>query len=364
MLDAKNVIPFPDSADELLPSSPSRHQPDISSLGKIFGVVGQMIINGDEFLCVVTDISLAGKVPPTINSNEEEDPSLYLITGVEFYPRGFGQMESMQTDANKQTTKELIAKLKKYLKGGFYISYKYDVTASRQRRLHLVNKAIEKGLSLPVASDPDYFWNNKSLQFFREHNVDSKWFTPIIQGHVGYVEDKVGDLSISITLISRRQHMRTGTRLNVRGIDDDGYAGNFVETEQIVRVGDKVYSFVQTRGSVPIFWEQSGKGTGALYEDVTLTRSTEMTRGPFKSHFKRLVEDYQRVLIIDLLKDKKGREERLTKEYFKLFFDSEFKKNDQLFFQHFDFHRFCQNDRFEGVKILITQVADKLQQFG
>ena len=82
---------------------------------------------------------------------------------------------------------------------------------------------------------------------------------------------------MQVLLISRRMHLRAGTRLNVRGINDDGHAANFVESEQIVSVNNNIYSFVATRGSVPIFWEQSGR-----YEDVVLTRSVEMTRKPFK----------------------------------------------------------------------------------
>ena len=71
--------------------------------------------------------------------------------------------------------------------------------------------------------------------------------------------------------------------MNVRGLDDDGQAANFVETEQILKMGDVVYSFVTTRGSVPIFWQQGTKtgGPQSLFEDVVLTRSSEMTKEPF-----------------------------------------------------------------------------------
>jgi hypothetical protein len=47
-----------------------------------------------------------------------------------------------------------------------------------------------------------------------------------------------------------------GTRFNARGFDDDGNVANFVETEQIICYKHSIYSFVQIRGSVPIFWEQ------------------------------------------------------------------------------------------------------------
>lgn len=42
----------------------------------------------------------------------------------------------------------------------------------------------------------------------------------------------------------------------------EGNVANCVETEQIVRVGGDAadwISFVQTRGSIPLIWSQSGK---------------------------------------------------------------------------------------------------------
>jgi len=66
--------------------------------------------------------------------------------------------------------------------------------------------------------------------------------------------ETLGALNIEVCLISRRNVNRAGTRLNVRGIDDLGNVANYVETEQIVTINDLQYSFIITRGSVPIFW--------------------------------------------------------------------------------------------------------------
>lgn len=67
-------------------------------------------------------------------------------------------------------------------------------------------------------------------------------------------------------LISRRSRYRAGTRYFTRGIDEEGHVANFNETEQIVIFTDSlrsnpshatsVMSFVQTRGSVPVFWAE------------------------------------------------------------------------------------------------------------
>jgi type VI protein secretion system component VasK len=125
-----------------------------------------------------------------------------------------------------------------------------------------------------------------------------------------------------------------------------------------------MYSFVITRGSVPIFWEQSAKSKTKLYEDVFLTRSSEMTKEPFRKHFHQMITDYSKVQIIDLLKDKTERETRLTKEYYKQFYDSDFKKDNTLKFLHFDFHRFCKGDKFSDLKLLIGQLSDSIKEYG
>ena len=68
----------------------------------------------------------------------------------------------------------------------------------------------------------------------------------------------------SFYLISRRSNRRAGTRYNARGlnnilgIDDDGNVANFVETEQILFYKNICCGFIQIRGSLPIFWQQSG----------------------------------------------------------------------------------------------------------
>lgn len=74
-------------------------------------------------------------------------------------------------------------------------------------------------------------------------------------------------------IISRRSRFRAGTRYFRRGIDEEGHVANFNETEQIVlydpidggpipvprqgEQGGKIQlSFVQIRGSIPLFWAE------------------------------------------------------------------------------------------------------------
>ena len=83
----------------------------------------------------------------------------------------------------------------------------------------------------------------------------------------------VNNRELLFFLISRRSRYRAGTRYFTRGIDINGYTANNNETEQIVlfdplpangqiassrgRVdGKEKLSYVQTRGSVPVFWAE------------------------------------------------------------------------------------------------------------
>lgn len=138
-----------------------------------------------------------------------------------------------------------------------------------------------------------------------------RWLTPLIQGYFGQCSGKLGVLDVVVTLMSRRMHARAGTRYNARGIDDQGYVGNQCETEQILVVdGRFMFSHVQVRGSVPVFWEQKG-----IMEDVTITRNPEMTKKAFRIHMNDIIQTYGPVYVINLLRDKTAREMRITREY-------------------------------------------------
>lgn len=51
----------------------------------------------------------------------------------------------------------------------------------------------------------------------------------------------------------------------MRGTNDEGNVANFVETEQVIYLDNEVSSYIQTRGSVPLFWEQPGVQVSKYY---------------------------------------------------------------------------------------------------
>jgi len=83
---------------------------------------------------------------------------------------------------------------------------------------------------------------------------------PIIFGFLHIQHTVANQKALTLALISRRSRFRVGTRFFSRGIDDDGNVSNFNETEQMVLIpgtrGQKWMSYVQTRGSVPVYWAE------------------------------------------------------------------------------------------------------------
>ena len=86
-------------------------------------------------------------------------------------------------------------------------------------------------------------------------------------------QTSIGSIPFSFALISRRSRFRAGTRYFRRGVDHQGHVANFNETEQVVvldtlslpppvTIPDHdephsiIMSFVQTRGSVPVYWAE------------------------------------------------------------------------------------------------------------
>ena len=56
---------------------------------------------------------------------------------------------------------------------------------------------------------------------------------------------------------------------------------------QLVLFKDKVISFVQVRGSVPLFWEQPGFNVGS--HKVKITRGDDATQPAFERHIESLI---------------------------------------------------------------------------
>lgn len=102
---------------------------------------------------------------------------------------------------------------------------------------------------------------------------------------------------MQLCLISRRSRFRAGTRYFRRGIDHEGHVANFNETEQLLLIEGQSapggprssvdnfvnrLSFVQIRGSVPLFWAEIN--TLRYKPDLQVMDLQDTVRALTKSH--------------------------------------------------------------------------------
>ncbi|XP_066179590.1 phosphatidylinositide phosphatase SAC2 [Sylvia atricapilla] len=256
----------------------------------------------------------------------------------------------------------------------FYYSLSYDLTNSVQRQ-----SACEKtNLPLWRKVDDRFFWNKHMIEdLISVDNAEVDfWIIPIIQGFVqieelvvNYSESSDDDKSspetppqesscvddihptFLVALISRRSRHRAGMRYKRRGVDKNGNVANYVETEQLIHVHNHTLSYIQTRGSVPVFWSQVGYRYNPR---PRLDKSENETVPCFRAHFEEQLKNYKKQVIINLV-DQTGREKIIGDAYLKqvLLYN-----NANLTYVSFDFHEHCRGMKFENVQTLTDAIHD------
>lgn len=297
----------------------------------------------------------------------------------------------------------------------FFFSYDFDLTRNLEKRTAFPKKDDP----LYMQADSIFFWNRNLLQPFinagheavalpvmqgfigqRTFTVDgsppqsdqagrdsvemcnlspSEATTPMVEKTRQLLERRASEKSYTITLVSRRSTKRAGLRYLRRGINQDGFVANMVETEQLLAPSDyddssKVHSFLQIRGSIPLFFSQSPY---AIKPVPVLQYSDETNRQAAQKHFERLKRSYGSVLAVNLV-EKHGVESKIgnryenTIEYLNRLTtnseetpqNSEGPQNSSIAFEWFDFHQACRGMKFENVSLLLNNVKDRLESFG
>ncbi|CAH0493032.1 unnamed protein product [Peronospora farinosa] len=219
--------------------------------------------------------------------------------------------------------------------------------------------------SIAERADDRFFWNKSLCSAFIERKL-FEWVTPMMQAHVELTEQlKLKDKSFRILYISRRSCKRQGMRFTMRGVDDDGNVANFVETEQICLFDDgRQTSFVQIRGSIPVFWSSPAtmKYAPKVYQGGDMKRDV----AAFQKHAYELMSLYGRVLLVNLI-DKKKEQLKLGEAMAKTIADAATKDSHILAAVRlvwFDFHHECRNMKWENLEKLIKQVDDDFLDHG
>ena len=118
-----------------------------------------------------------------------------------------------------------------------------------------------KTLSEHYPYESQFMWNRFLIKPFYNKLEDKRWIVPVIYGYCGSSNFSFEEHNCTICVIARRSRKYAGTRYMKRGIDKHGNVANFVEVEQICYINclwqdllPNVTSFVQIRGSIPLFW--------------------------------------------------------------------------------------------------------------
>lgn len=291
----------------------------------------------------------------------------------------------------------------------YFFSYDYDITRSLSRQQQQTAQQ-QSDVSLYQRVDPSYFWNYNIMQPFIDAGVDSLAL-PLMKGFVGQrtfavdsqppqadeyknsmemrdwatnwsntasnpssppseaapVEPRSSERQFDITVISRRSIKRAGLRYLRRGIDDDGFCANSVETEQLLSpkvpgADSRTYSFLQIRGNIPVFFTQSPY---SLKPAPMFQHSDDANFLALKKHFDRLHQQYGALQIANLV-EKHGVEAKIGEKYQKGIerYNEKSAEKNKVPFEWFDFHDACRGMRFENVHKLIDSLKGQLDGFG
>lgn len=334
---------------------------------------------------------------------------VYKVITTEFLPFRERALHDPDEDA-------FLNLLKTHIKSGpMYFSYSFDITNSFQRQAQ-----SNPAAPLWQRADDRFFWNrfiqSDLIDFAngigtRGHGVHQDgvdpFILPVMFGMMRITLTRIKATPVNFALITRRSRYRVGTRYFTRGIDDQGHVANFNETEQIVILNDaagrpggfaaddmpngkagpyehhdvQVMSYVQTRGSVPVYWAEVNT---LQYTPSLQVRGIETAVDAAKLHFDEQIRLYGENYLVNLV-NQRGREDRVKKAYEqmvrilvsapgestqadyvtdeKIHVVEPSKKHhqyDRLHYVYFDFHNETKGLKWHRAQILLDQLIDGL----
>ncbi|CEH13072.1 Putative phosphoinositide phosphatase [Ceraceosorus bombacis] len=310
---------------------------------KVYGILGQITLHTAPYLVLVTARKQVGNL---------SGHALYQATDFRICPVPRDSKPSVMEHPVERTLLEL---LKTHLYSApFYFSYTYDLTSSFQR------SESQRG-ALWQRADERFFWNRYISTRFIETTSSgktdlSKFILPIIFGFLELKQINIKGNDLTYGLIARRSRHRAGTRYFSRGIDALGEVSNFNESEQfiILNKGGKELrsSYVQTRGSVPVFWAEVNN---LRYKPDLLIMDKHETAEATALHFQKQVATYGENYLVNLV-NQKGYEKPVKDAYEKAV---EELGNPRVHYTYYDFHHECKGMKFEKVFGLIERLQGK-----
>lgn len=327
-----------------------------------WGLLGFVKFTGPYYMLLITKRSIVAMVGGHY---------IYQIEGTELIPLTPARHRTDQRNTEESRFLSILNNLD--LTRSFYYSYSYDITRTLQHNITKERVALNNGMPCSVDADLNtmFVWNSHLLQPAVDALKDPyDWCRPIIHGYVDQASVSIYGRTAFITIIARRSRYFAGARFLKRGANDLGYVANDVETEQIVSEalttsfhapGGKLFaspeytSYVQHRGSIPLYWTQDNTG-------VTPKPPIELNLvDPFYSaaalHFDNLFERYgSPIYVLNLVKAKERtpRESKLLEEYRKaLTYLNQFLPEKNMIIQkHWDMSRAAKDPHQDVIQTL------------
>lgn len=314
----------------------------IYSTSNAHAILGVVRILTANYICIVKQSQLIGLI---------DSSKIFLIKEVEFIL--LHDTNYTAEGENEQTT--IMAGLKNMLQLGFYYSFTYNLTSPQQKQIRLKDQNSD----IADLADEKFYWNLDLYKVFQTPEVKSitnHICVPIICGYVNMFTEKINGKPLEFILITRRSKYHAGTRYLTRGIDDEGHCANYCETEQIIKYENKTLSFVQIRGSAPIFFQQVG-----LTAQTEITRSIELTIKAFSMHLDDIFKNYSMLFFVNLLNKLKQGEQIITESI-----ENQIKlksPNSFLRYNFFDFQNNCPYDNYDKIEDFIKQIENVVTIF-
>ncbi|VUC37751.1 unnamed protein product [Clonostachys rosea] len=304
-----------------------------SRVSSIAGILGIVQLRLDKYVILINKANPVGRL---------KGHMIYKIASTEILPMRERQVHDPDEDTFIELLKTFLAQ------GPMYFSYSIDLTNSVQRQ-----SQSDTTNPLWMRADDRFFFNRylqTDLINYRNRGSRSQpgprlgvdpFILPCIFGMLEIKPTTFKSTQLTLALISRRSRFRGGTRYFTRGLDDKGHAANYNETEQIVILNDRssglggyagssdmqsgkiggpnekevqLFSYVQTRGSVPTYWAEINT---LRYTPKIQVRSTESATAAARRHFDEQIRIYGDNYLINLV-NHKGREQKIKESYEKM----------------------------------------------
>ncbi|KAK4049589.1 Phosphoinositide phosphatase sac1 [Microbotryomycetes sp. JL201] len=328
----------------------------------VYGLFGIITLLQSDYLVVITKRNKVATILST---------PVYAATDFSVFP------------IERSTTTQLLAEpdeayllglLKSHLYSApFYFTYggSYDVTTRLQKQVGNADQPLWQ------RADDRFFWNRHLQRKLIDTSTSTsdkdckRFILPVIFGFFEFKDATINGRQVLFGLISRRNRYRAGTRYFSRGIDREGNVSNFNETEQVLLLdaqgeksapgsparGDIRFSYVQTRGSVPVYWAEI---VNLRYKPDLKVMDLSSTAESLQRHFDAQIEQYGDQYLVNLV-NQKGYEKPVKEAYEKAI---EAMRNPRVHYTYFDFHHECKGLRFDRVSVLIDGLGDELQRQG